>query len=50
MVKIAFDVAKVMNVAGVVLGLAGTILSSMSQQKTMDKTIEQKVAEALKNH
>lgn len=43
------NVVKVVGVAGTVLGLAGTLLSSWVTQKKMDETIEKKVTEALLN-
>lgn len=41
------DGMKLLGVAGTVLGLAATFISSVVQQKTMDETIKKEVNEAL---
>lgn len=38
-----FDTIKTIGIAGTILGIASTIISSWSQQKDMEKTIEEKV-------
>jgi hypothetical protein len=45
----AFPIVKVLSIAGTVLGIAGTVVSSYAGQKTQEATIEKKVAEALAN-
>lgn len=41
------DVVKVINIAGTVLGIAATLLSSYANNKNMEKEIDKKVFEAL---
>lgn len=41
------NIVKVANVAGMVLGIAGTLVSAWAGKKTMDETVANKVAEAL---
>ena len=43
------DMGKVIGIIGTVLGLAGTVVSNVAQQKTMKETITKEVSEALKN-
>lgn len=40
-------VAKVVGIAGTVVGLAGTLMSNWAGEKKTDETIAKKVAEAL---
>ena len=40
---------KVVGFAATILGFAATMLTGWSQQKTMEKTIDEKVEEALAN-
>ena len=43
----AFNIVKVASIAGTVLGIAGTLISSWAGQKTTEATVAKKVAEAL---
>ena len=43
------NIIKIASIAGTVLGIAGTLISSWAGQKSMDETIAQKVNEALAN-
>lgn len=42
-------VVKIISIAGTVLGLVGTLVSSWAQQKTIDDTIAREVEKALNN-
>lgn len=42
-----FDMAKLIGFAGMLLGGAATLISSWSQEKQIERTIEEKVNEAL---
>ena len=42
-----FDTIKMIGLAGTILGITSTIISGWSQQKDMEKTIEEKIDEAL---
>lgn len=42
-----FNIVKVANVAGTVLGIAGTILTGWAGQKAAKETIAKQVAEAV---
>lgn len=44
------DVTKVISLTGTILGITASLLGSWSQQKTIDKTIEDKIKEALSNN
>lgn len=44
------DVIKIISTAGMVLGMVGTLLSNYAGEKNMEKTVSEKVNEALKNH
>lgn len=41
------DMIKVMSIAGTILGMAGTALSSYASDKNMEKLINDKVVEAI---
>lgn len=41
------DVVQIANLAGTVLTVAATLITSFANDKKLDKTIEEKVAEAL---
>lgn len=41
------DIVKVVNIAGTVLGIAGTVLSAWAGQKTMNRNIAKEVSKAL---
>lgn len=41
------DVVQMANLAGTVLTVAATLITSFANDKKLDKTIEEKVAEAL---
>lgn len=41
------DMVKIIGFAGMILGGVATLISSWSQEKQMEKTIEEKVNEAL---
>lgn len=43
------NIIKIASIAGTVLGIAGTLVSSWAGQKANEETIAQKVAEALAN-
>ena len=43
------NIVKIASIAGTVLGIAGTLVSSWAGQKAMDETIAKKVTEALAN-
>ena len=43
------NIVKIASIAGTVLGVAGTLVSTWAGQKAMDETIAQKVTEALAN-
>lgn len=43
------DVVKIIGIAGTVLGMAASLLSDYSSKKNMEKIIDDKVNEALKN-
>lgn len=43
------NIVKIASIAGTVLGVAGTLISSWAGQKAMDETVEKKVLEALAN-
>lgn len=43
------NIVKVANIAGTVLGIAGTLLTGWAGQKTAKETIAKQVAEALAN-
>lgn len=43
------NIVKIASIAGTVLGIAGTLVSTWAGQKSMDETIEKKVLEALAN-
>nr|DAJ97389.1 MAG TPA: YtxH-like protein [Herelleviridae sp.] len=45
--KIKFDAAKVVGIAGTVLGVAATLISNYSDKKELDAKVEEKVAKAL---
>ena len=45
----AFNIVKVVNIAGTVLGIAGTLLTGWAGQKAAKETIAKQVAEALAN-
>lgn len=52
MKKFNFDkatTATLLSLLGTVLGLAGTMLSGMANERNMEAIIEEKVKEALKN-
>lgn len=42
-----FNIVKVANIAGTVLGIAGTLLTGWAGQKAAKETIAKQVAEAL---
>lgn len=42
-----FDAVKLIGIAGMLLGGVATLISSWSQEKQMEQTIEEKVNEAL---
>lgn len=46
--KINFDMTKLITIGGIVLSGAGMVLSSISSDRKMEETIEEKVNEALK--
>lgn len=43
------NIVKIASIAGTVLGVAGTLISSWAGQKAMDETIAKKVTDALAN-
>lgn len=43
----AFPVVKVLSIAGTVLGIAGTVVSSIASSKSQEDKINQAVAKAL---
>ncbi len=43
------NIVKVVNIAGTVLGIAGTLLTGWAGQKSAKETIAKQVAEALAN-
>jgi biopolymer transport protein ExbB/TolQ len=43
------NIVKIASIAGTVLGIAGTLVSSWAGQKATDEAIAKKVAEALAN-
>lgn len=43
------DGMKLLGIGGTILGLAASMMSNASEKKELDKTIEKKVKEALKN-
>lgn len=43
------DAIKIIGIAGTVLGMAATLLSGYASEKNMEKTINEKVNEAMKN-
>lgn len=42
-----FNIVKVVNIAGTVLGIASTIISGWAGQKTMKEAVAKEVAKAL---
>lgn len=42
-----FDVVGLIGIVGTVLGIAGTVVSSIATNKKMDATIQKEVAKAL---
>lgn len=49
MKKLNVNVVKVLSIASMVVGAAGSLLSSVSQEKTMQDTIKKEVEKALQN-
>lgn len=47
--KANINVATILNIGGLVLGVAGTILTGVASQKKNTETLEKLVEEALKN-
>lgn len=47
--KNKIDVIKIIGIVGTVMGMTATLLSNYANDKTMEKTINEKVNEALKN-
>lgn len=44
------NIVKAANIAGTVMGIAGSLLTAWAGQKTAERTITEKVAETFANH